>query len=215
MNLIDRELKLFFTSPLLLSLEFIPSALIALLVYYKWFESIVAIAWVVIVTYSTFFELEVWRKTFLNKGFKLKLYVNSSQYKPFLAHTLVSLILLEPKTLIVLMPLIIKHESLNFWFLLGTHGYWLFSLSASHILSKEVFRSLNDSIVVFLFSMTTIIAMISTSSQFPYWPIVSPIQGRSEPMPGDLFLPFLSIPLYIFSLYACLLVARNIRIDDI
>ncbi|MEM3523602.1 MAG: hypothetical protein QXU11_05510 [Thermoproteota archaeon] len=227
-NLIDRELKLFFTSPLFMALEIAPSLLITVLIYNRLYTNLLPVIWMIIVLYSTFFELELWRSEFLNRGVKLKLYVNTSEYMPFLAHSISSLILLEFKTLIVLMSSTIVativasgqfFENLVF-FLLATHGNWLFSLSVGYILSKDVFRGLKSStalfICVLLFSM---IAILMLSQASTYWPSASPDlregAGFSNFNSYVLIFLFIFLLLYVSALFACSAAARNIRIDDI
>lgn len=231
-NLIDRELKFFFTSPLLIVLELAPAALVAYVILYSgFFQTIIHLlptTWVMIVLFSTFFELEIWRREFLNRGFKLELYVNTSEYKPLLAHSLVSLILLELKTLIVLIPSIRfsggEVVSSLMYFLLVTHGNWLFSLSLGSVFSEEVFRKLASSKAVFLcmigFSLMTLVfsATVTPNTQQPgeLSPsfFIDMFKSRSSFMliVGVLIV---SVALYFLALYACSLVVKNIRIDDI
>jgi hypothetical protein len=231
-NLVDRELKLFFTSPLFMTLEFAPVALAAYtLLCPGSFEPIVSVrallpaVWLVIILCSTLSELEIWRMEFLNKGFKLKIYTAMSEYIPFLAHSLVSLILLELKTLIVLIPVLRSPLIFNDFnglihFLLATHGYWLFSLSVGYGLSKEVLRKLANTTAIFL----CVIIFSVTISPF----LIT--QEASQPQGQQLFLKeftvgfrsililvvlLVSLPLYVLALYACSVETRNIRIDGI
>jgi len=234
-NLVNRELKFFFTSPLFIGLELAPAALIGVIILspaiYN-FSNLLSVAWIIIVLYSTYFELETWRREFLNKGVKLRLYVNKSEYTPFLAHSLVSLILLELKTLIVLTSIVLMspiREPVNFndmaFFLLITHGNWLFSLSVGHIFSKEVFKGLAASTAVFLsmliFNAVTILVVYQTfisQSSVSYWPAASLDLSKGtgfSTSPYVLIALFLSLLLYVSALYAGSLAAKNIRIDDI
>ncbi len=230
--MIDRELKFFFTSPLLIVLELAPAALVAYVILHSGsFKPIIHLlpaTWIVIVLFSTFFELEIWRREFLNRGFKLGLYINTSEYKPLLAHSLVSLILLELKTLIVLTPSIRVLDSETvaslMYFLLATHGNWLFSLSFGSVFSEEVFRKLASSKAVFLcmivFSLTTLVFSATVAPD---------TQQQSQSSPSfflDMFksgysfilivaVLIVSVALYFSALFACSRVVRNIRIDDI
>ncbi|MBO3754054.1 MAG: hypothetical protein FGF53_04155 [Candidatus Brockarchaeota archaeon] len=232
-NLVDRELKFFFTSPLLIVLELAPAALLAYIIVYSnldIFKPIVPLlpaAWVIIVLFSTFFELEIWRKEFLNRGVKLGLYVNTSEYMPLLIHSLVSLILLELKTLIVLTPSIkfLGGEVISslMYFLLITHGNWLFSLSFGYVFSEEVFRKLASSKAVFLcvivFSLTTIVfgATVLRNHQSSQ----SSTSHFLDMFKSDVLfilivaILILSVALFFSALFVCSLVVRNIRIDDI
>lgn len=229
-NLVDRELKFFFTSPLFMFLELAPVALVAYIMLYsnsglEFLQPLVTLlpaAWVTIVLYSAFFELEVWCRDFLNRGVKLKLYVNKSEYTPFLAHSLVSLVLLELKTLIVLTSLLAGVSSFNdlTHFLLATHGYWLFSLSFGYVFSKDVLRKIAGCTAVFL-CVFILSAMIS---------LFLIIQGQGQTQGQSSFLAefyvgqrsllilvvlLVSLLLYISALFACSAAARNVRIDDI
>ncbi|MEM2051158.1 MAG: hypothetical protein QW506_03515 [Thermoproteota archaeon] len=225
-NLFDRELKLLFTSPLFIVLEFAPALFVAYVILYSSsFVSVIPLlpaVWLVIVFYSAFFELEIWRREFLNKGVKLKIFTNTSEYTPFLVHSFVSLILLELKTLIVLMSLIGGHLYFDYLlhFLLATHGYWLFSLSIGYILSKEISRKLVSSAAIFL------CVLISCAVIFPF--LITQGTGQSQGQSSFLnafyveqrsllilVVLLLSLLLYVLALFACSVAARNIRIDDI
>jgi hypothetical protein len=235
-NLIDRELKFFFTSPILIVLELAPAALVTYITLYsgavflKPLVPLLPVAWVIIVLYSTFFELEVWRREFLNRGVKLKIYTNTSEYTPFLAHSLVSLILLELKTLIVLIPSVRLLTSPEVFaslthFLLVTHGNWLFSLSFGCIFSGEIFRKPAVSIPVFLcvlvFSLTTFVFSAVTIPAINQPPDQSPpsyfLNAFRTEQSFTLIVAvlILSVILYFSALYASSLMVRNIRIDDI
>lgn len=224
-NLIDRELKFFFTSPLFMGLELASAALVAYIMYYSTVLSgfvnvnLLPVAWVIIVLYSTYFELEIWRRGFLNNGVKLKIYASKSEYTPFLAHSLVSLILLELKTLIVLISL--QTLSLDLMhFLLATHGYWLFSLSVGYVLSKEVLRRLASSTAIFLCVLIpSVTALLSTlpgifqsQNQSPSTNFLDAFKGLSLII---IIIFLVSLLLYVLALYACSRAVRNIRIDDI
>ncbi len=230
-NLLDRELKFFFTSPLLIVLELAPAALLAyIIVYSANFEHLVPllpVAWVMIVLFSTFFELEIWRKEFLNRGVKLGLYVNTSEYMPLLVHSLVSLILLELKTLIVLTPSInfLRGEVISslMYFLLITHGNWLLSLSFGYVFSEEVFRKLASSKAVFLclivFSLMTLVFSAAVklnqqSSQSSTPPFLKMFESDVL-FKLIIAILILSVVLFFSALFVCSIVARNVRIDDI
>ena len=221
-NIVDRELKFFFTSPLLIVLELAPAAFLSVLIYNKVIDTIIALpAWVIMVLLSTFFELEIWRRGFLNKGVKLKLYVNASEYTPFLAHSLASLLLLELKTLIViLIPSIQVQPSLNDvgFFVLATHAFWLFALSVGYVISKDVLRKLSSSTAVFLcmlifntvaFSVMEYIQPSDQASQHDFFNVFSRLDTFA------LIVLLASSLLYVLALYACSLAVKNIRIDDI
>ncbi|MEM4168990.1 MAG: hypothetical protein QXZ66_09210 [Thermoproteota archaeon] len=233
-NLFDRELKLFFTSPLVMILEIAPAALLAYIIAYstsvlfKPLVPMLPVAWVMIVFFTTFFELEIWRRQFLNRGIKLGLYVNMSEYTPLLLHSLASLILLELKTLIVLTPSIHSLSGEVFsslmYFLLITHGNWLFSLSFGYFFSEDVFRKLASSKALFL---CVIVLSLMT---LVFNATVMPNNQQSGQLSQSFFLDMfksdvlfilivvtliLSLVLFFSALFACSLVVRNIRIDDI
>lgn len=188
---------------------------------------LMALVWMIIVLYSTFFELEVWRGNFLNKGVKLKLYVNTSEYAPFLAHSLASLVLLELKTLITL--LVILTPSIQVlpspyemgFFALATHAFWLFALSVGYIVSREVLRKPSRSTAIFLcmlifttvaFSVMVMLQYIRSSDQVPSHAFFG-LFSRLDTF--ILIVLLVSLLLYVLALYACSLEAKNIRIDDI
>jgi len=229
-NLVDRELKFFFTSPLFISLDLAPAALVAYMLYhFQFFASLLSVSllsviWVIIVLYSTFFELEIWRREFLNKGIKLKIYINTSEYTPFIVHSLISLILLELKALIVLIALTssITDPELLIHFLIATHGCWLFSLAIGYILSEEVLRKLAGSTAIFL---RVLILGVMT---FMFRP--QSTGGSENQLSSKIFLDafkeqnrsllilvvlLISLLLYVLALYACSVAVRNTRIDDI
>ncbi|MCX8183541.1 MAG: hypothetical protein N3F08_03900 [Crenarchaeota archaeon] len=228
-NLIDRELKLFFTSPLFMILEFAPAALVAYIIvnsnweFFKPIIPLLPVTWMMIVLFSTFFELEIWRKEFLNRGVKLGLYVNMSEYTPLLIHCLVSLILLELKTVVVLIPSIhsLSDEVISslMYFLLITHGNWLFSLSFGSVFSEEVFRKLASSKAAFLcvivFSLMTLVfsATVTPNQQSPS----SFLDIFKSDVSFRLIVAILilSVVLFFSTLFACSRVVMNIRIDDI
>lgn len=214
-------------------LEIAPAALLAYIIVYsnsdpfKPLVPLLPVAWLTIVFFTTFFELEIWRRQFLNRGVKLGLYVNMSEYTPLLLHFLASLILLELKMLIVLTPLIpFLREAFSslMYFLLITHGSWLFSLSFGYVFSEEVFRKLASSKAVFLcvivFSFMTLVfngtVMLSNQKS----------GQSSQSFFLDMFksnvsfilivvILILSLVLFFSALFACSLLVRNIRIDDI
>ena len=221
-NIVDRELKLLFTSPLLIVLELASAVFLSVLINNKVIDLIIALpAWVIIVLFSTFFELEIWRRGFLNKGVKLKLYVNASEYIPFLAHSLASLLLLELKTLIViLMPSIQVQPNLNDvgFFVLATHAFWLFALSVGYVISKDVLRKLSSSTAVFLCMLIfntvafSVVEYIQPSGQAS-WHAFFSVFSRLDTF--ALIVLLASSLLYVLALYACSLAVKNIRIDDI
>lgn len=204
-------------------LELAPAASVAYVILYSdFFKSVIPfitiiwIIWIMIVLFSTFFELEVWRGNFLNRGVKLKLYVNTSEYKPFLAHSLASLILLELKTLLVILVSLQAPPSPNEigFFVLATHAFWLFALSVGYVVSKEVLRRSSSSTAFFLyvliFSAVTFSVMhIQQSDQ-----TLSRFGLFSRLDTFTLIVLFVSLLLYVLALYACSVEARNIRIDD-
>lgn len=200
-------------------LELVPAASVAYVILYSgFFKSVIpfiTIIWIMIVLFSTFFELEVWRGNFLNRGFKLKLYVNTSEYKPFLAHSLASLILLELKTLIALLVILVPLQAppsieIGF-FVLATHAFWLFALSVGYVVSKEVLRRSSSLTAFFIymliFSAVTFSMPIQQSDQ-----TLSLFGLRLDTF--TLIFLFVSLLLYVLALYACSVEARNIRIDD-
>jgi hypothetical protein len=229
-NLVDRELKFFFTSPLFISLELAPAALVAYMLYhFKFFASLLPVSllsvmWVIIVLYSTFFELEIWRRDFLNKGIRLKIYTNTSEYTPFLVHSLISLILLELKTLIILTALrpSISDPQPLIHFLIATHGCWLFSLAIGYILSKEVLRKLAGSTAIFLcvliLGVMTFMfkpSTIQSENQFSSSIFLDAFYKEQNRSLLILVVLLISLLLYILALYACSVALRNTRIDDI
>ncbi|MEM3958240.1 MAG: hypothetical protein QXO47_08570 [Thermoproteota archaeon] len=227
-NLFDRELKLLFTSPLLIAMEIASTLFLSVVIYnYKTDSFIMQLmvpVWMIIVFYSTFFELEVWRRNFLNKGVKLKLYVNTSEYTPFLMHSFASLVLLELKTLIVILVPSIQAppfpNEIGF-FILAAHAFWLFALSVGYIVSKEVLRKPSNSTAIFLcmlifsavaFSVTMMSQSKQPSGQASSHPFFS-VFCRLDTF--TLIVLFVSLLLYVLALFACSLLVRNIRIDDI
>jgi hypothetical protein len=233
-SLAGRELKFFFTSPLFISLELVPVMLIAILNFAGALNDVVPdnllpIVWLMIVFYSTYFELELWRKGFLNKGVKLKVYTSGSSYAPFLGHFAASLILLELKTVIFILSYLM---SLQIWnlvmFLVVTHVNWLFSLSIGSIFSKEVFPKLADSTAVFLCilifnAVTVLIVNLQVSSQVPpvfslaqYWPTPSLEENKeigSLLNPSFLAVSFFVLMLFIITVYLNSMVVKGLRMD--
>jgi len=225
-NIVDRELKFFFTSPLLIVLELASAVFLSVLINNSVIDLIVVLpAWVIIVLLSTFFELEIWRRGFLNKGVKLKLYVNASEYTPFLAHSLASLLLLELKTLIViLIPSIQVRLNLNDvgFFVLATHAFWLFALSVGYVISKDVLRKLSSSTAVFLCMLifnTVAFSVVARALEYiqqsgqASWHAFFNVFSRLDTF--ALIVLLASSLLYVLALYACSLAVKNIRIDDI
>lgn len=243
-SLAGRELKFFFTSPLFISLELAPIMLITILdIAGPGFNgplpdvipnSLLPIVWLMIVFYSTYFELELWRKGFLSKGVKLKVYASGSAYTPFLGHSAVSLVLLELKTLIFLPSFLIGPNSINLSdfgqivvFFVATHINWLFSLSIGGIFSKEVFHKLADSTAVFLcilvFNVIAVLIVNSYifSSKSPsltlaqYWPTPSLENNGIESLLElpFLFFSLLSLILFIVAVYVNSMIFRSLRMD--
>jgi hypothetical protein len=240
-GLVDRELKFFLTSPVLVSLELFPVLSLGILkIIEKHLEvikiviipdNLLAVVWLMLIFYSTYFELEVWRKSFLNRGTMLKVYTISSPYAPFLKHSVVSLVLLEFKTLVFLLSmllpsLIISQKGLDFLqmaaFLVATHVNWLFSLSLGNILSREVFNNLPDSAAMFLciliFNTITVLMISQNFSQgvslslTQFWLMPSLEKGLGDIttyLPAILF----SIVLYIVATLLNNRISRSIRID--
>ncbi|MEM2087694.1 MAG: hypothetical protein QXF52_03355 [Thermoproteota archaeon] len=235
-SLAGRELKFFFTSPLFIILELAPVILITILNFAGSLKdvipnSLLPIVWLLIVFYSTYFELELWRKGFLSKGVRLKVYTIGSPYAPFLGHSIVSLVLLELKTLIFIPPFLLN--GLDFWkitvFLVATHVNWLFSLSIGSIFSKDVFNKMKDSIEVFLclviFNAIVVLIVnsqiVNSQNQSPYslnglWPMPSLENGGTTSLSE---LPFMTVSffiliLFIVAVYVNSMVVKGLRMDS-
>ncbi|MEM2941040.1 MAG: hypothetical protein QW304_05770 [Thermoproteota archaeon] len=230
-SLAGRELKFLFTSPIFISLELVPVVLITIMGLTGNLTLIIPndllpIVWMMIVFYSTYFELELWRKGFLNKGVKLKAYASGSPYALFLEHSAVSLVLLELKTLIII-PSFLSSTDIGFLeiivFLIATHINWLFSISVGSIFSKEVFNNMKDSVDVFLCILifNAIVVLIANSKyQSSYslnglWPTPSLENGGAE---SFLRLPFLTVSLiilmlFIVAVYVNSMVVKGLRMD--
>lgn len=179
-----------------------------------------------IVFYSTYFELELWRKGFLSKGVKLKVYTTSSPHAPFLKHFVVSLVLLELKTLIFIPPFLLN--KLDFGgitvFLVATHVNWLFSLSIGSIFSKEVFNRMKDSVEVFLCILifnAILVLIVNSQNQSPYslnvlWPMPSLEDKGTASL---LEMPFMAVSffiliLFIVAVYVNSMVVKGLRMDS-
>lgn|GEM_PF-1646952 len=238
-SLAGRELKFFFTSPLFISLELVPVMLITILdIAGPNFQGplrevipigLLPIVWLMIVFYSTYFELELWRKGFLNKGVKLKVYTSGSPYTLFLGHSAVSLVLLELKTLIFLLSFLSSPDfGQIIMFLIATHVNWLFSISIGSIFSKEVFPKLADSTAVFLCilifnAVTVLIVNSQVSSQIPpvfslaqYWP--TPSLEDNKEIGSLLDPPFLAVSFFVLMLFTIAvylnsMVVKGLRMD--
>ncbi|MGQ9596956.1 MAG: hypothetical protein ACUVQY_05670 [Thermoproteota archaeon] len=230
-SLFSRELKFFFTSPLFISLEFIPLMIMDIIIYTSLPQdqiySLIPIIWLMVVFFYTYLELEMWRKGFLNKGVKLKVYVSTSPIFPLLAHSLVSLILLELKTLVVWAPLAFEFQLFSsqpgellkiVLFIMTTHAYWLFSISIGSIFSKDVFDELADPTAMLLCIAT--FGIIGSLVIYPFMgqsgkiiPIPS-LNATIDPLSSSLVL-FISIMLYGVALYANSKSIKNIRIDGL
>lgn len=211
-SLLDRELKFFFTSPLFISLELTPVILITVLKVAELLDIItqelLSVMLLAIIFYSTYFELELWRKTFLNKSVKLKVYSSSSPYIPFLMHCITSLVLLELKILILLLPYIhlLFSELQNLlMFFITIHINWLFSLSLGTILSKEVFNRIADSTASFLciliFNVIFLLILNNKISLAPYWPIPPLFTDKNLYLPYLTAFSLMSLLLFIIAVY--------------
>lgn len=237
-SLTSQELKFFFTSPLFMSLELAPVILITILgIAGPDFKGplqdiippgLLPIVWLMMVFYSTYFELELWRKGFLSKSVKLKFYTTGSPYAPFLEHSVVSIVLLELKTLIFVLPyFLLKNPGQILVFFFATHVNWLFSLSIGSIFSKEVFNKMKDSTETFLCILifNAIIVLIVNSqvssqghsvlSLAPYWPTPS-LENEgigSLPMLPSLAVLFTVLMLFIVAVYVNSTVVKGLRMD--
>lgn len=226
-SLFSRELKFFFISPLFISLEFIPLMIMDIIIYTSppqdQIYGLIPIIWLMVIFFYTYLELEMWRKGFLNKGVKLKVYVSTSPIFPLLVHSLVSLILLELKTLVVLTPLAFQIFSLQseelVFFIMTTHAYWLFSISIGSIFSKDVFDELADPTAMLLCiatfgiigSLVVYQFMVQSAGALKIIPIPS-LKATIDLLSSSLVL-FISIMLYGVALYANSKSIKNIRID--
>ncbi|MEM2695393.1 MAG: hypothetical protein QXU09_00440 [Thermoproteota archaeon] len=236
MNLFLQELKLFFTSPLFISLELVSVIVIAVLKIVGGIfsnlavpDELLAVIWLMLILYSTYFELEMWREWFLNKGIKIKIYTSYSSQTPFLVHSVVSLVLLEFKTLVFILPYLllsyVQMPSLLF-FMIATHVNWLLSLSIGNIFSKEAFSKLADSTASFLcVSIFNTIIFLSFNQCFSSpaslfsmvpWPVPSLENDRVNNLNEPVFLvvSILSIVFYAIAVYVNYNAAKSIRMDD-
>ncbi len=234
-SLLSQELKLFFTSPLFISLELAPVVVTTVLKIVGGISSdlvvpdkLLAIIWLMLVLYSTYFELEMWRKWFLNKGIKIKIYASGSPQTPFLMHSVASLVLLELKTLVFVLPYLllssIEIPSLPF-FITATHVNWLLSLSIGNVFSKEVFNKLSDSTASFLcVSIFNTIVLLAFSQCLPQsfplfsmvtWPFPSLENAGVNNLTEPVFLVFsiVSIVFYTIAVYVNSNAAKSIRMD--
>ncbi|MEM1554878.1 MAG: hypothetical protein QXJ72_08360 [Thermoproteota archaeon] len=227
-SLLHRELKFFFTSPLLISLELAPVILIMILNITKSLQDIIPkellpVVWLAIIFYSTYFELELWRKTFLSKGFKLRVYSSSSPYVPFLMHCIVSLVLLELKTLVFILPYLLGNGLQNpLMFIIATHVNWLFFLSIGTILSQDVFNKMADPVANFLCILIfSVIALLIINSKTgsasvsleKHWPAFIP--SSSEVPPESTTIIFLiSLVLFAIAVYANSSIAKHLLLGS-
>lgn len=226
----SQELKLFFTSPLFISLELVPVVVTAVLKIVGSDlvpDKLLAIIWLMLVLYSTYFELEMWRKWFLNKGIKIKIYTSGYSQVPFLMHSFASLVLLELKSLVFILPYLpsVQISSLLF-FMIATHVNWLLSLSIGNIFSKEAFSKLADSTASFLcVSIFNTIIFLSFNQCFSSpaslfsmvpWPVPSLENDRVNNLNEPVFLvvSILSIVFYAIAVYVNYNAAKSIRMDD-
>ncbi|MBO3799485.1 MAG: hypothetical protein FGF52_00255 [Candidatus Brockarchaeota archaeon] len=234
-SLFSQELKLFFTSPLFISLELVSVVVIAVLKIVgsifsdlAVLDKLLPVIWLMLILYSTYFELEIWREWFLNKGIKIKIYTSYSSQTPFLVHSVASLVLLEFKTLVFILPYLslqyVQMPSLLF-FMIATHVNWLLSLSIGSIFSKEAFSKLADSTASFLCVsiFNTIIFFVFNkhlSSPIPLlplvpWPTPSLENGGVNNLTEPVFLvaSVLSIVFYAIAVYVNSNAAKSIRVD--
>ncbi|MCS7138785.1 MAG: hypothetical protein NZ873_01855 [Crenarchaeota archaeon] len=217
-TLFDRELKFVFTSPLFISLELVP-AILSIAVQNIIPSKLLPIVWLMIIFYSTYFELELWRKSFLKKNIKLMVYTSSSPYTPFLIHCIVSLLLLELKTLIFILPYL-NLQNLSI-FLTATHVNWLFSLSLGTILSRDVFNDMADSTANFLcilvFSTIALLIINSTTADSQvsfslksYWPIPSVNSADINIINNIIAVFLISTILFAIAIYANSMVTKRL-----
>lgn len=231
----SQELKLFFTSPLFISLELVPVVVTTVLKIVGSISSnlvvpdkLLAIIWLMLVLYSTYFELEMWRKWFLNKGIKIKIYTSSYSQVPFMMHSFASLVLLELKTLVFILPYLllspVQISSLLF-FMIATHVNWLLSLSIGNIFSKEAFSKLADSTASFLcvsifntiifLSFNQCLSLPASIFSTVPWPMPSLEDGGVNNLTEPVFLvvSILSIVFYAIAVYVNSNTAKSIRMD--
>ncbi|MEM3712384.1 MAG: hypothetical protein QXR97_02455 [Thermoproteota archaeon] len=232
-SLLDRELKFLFTSPLFIGLELAPVMLITILdVAGQDFKgplleiipsNLLPIVWLMIIFYLTYFELELWRKTFLNKNVKLRVYASSSPYIPFIMHCIASLVLLELKTLVFILPYLLRQQLSNLpLFLAATHVNWLFSLSIGTILSQDVFNKMADPAANFLCILIfSVIALMIINSKIDsasvslekHWPALIP--SSSEVPPESTTIIFLiSLVLFAIAVYANSSIAKHLLLGS-
>lgn len=234
-SLLSQELKLFFTSPLFISLELVPVVVTTALKIVGGISSdlavpdkLLAIIWLMLILYSTYFELEMWRKWFLNKGIKIKIYTSGSPQTPFLIHSVASLVLLEFKTLVFVSPYLLSSSiqvTPLLFFIITTHVNWLLSLSLGNVFSKEVFNKLSDSTASFLcmsiFNTIVFLAFNQCLPQsFPLFSIVPwPAPSLENVGLSNLAHPVLlvssiiSIVFYAIAVYVNSNAAKSIRMD--
>ncbi|MBO3840708.1 MAG: hypothetical protein JTT17_07850 [Candidatus Brockarchaeota archaeon] len=233
-SLLDRELKFLFTSPLFIGLELIPVMLITILdVAGQDFKgplleiipsNLLPIVWLMIIFYSTYFELELWRKTFLNKNAKLRVYASSSPYTPFLMHCIASLVLLELKTLVFILPYLLRQQLSNLpLFLAATHVNWFFSISVGTILSKDVFNKMADSAANFLCILIfSVIALLIINAKIDsksvslaqYWPALVPSSNEVPPELITAVIFLISLVLFAIAVYANSSIAKRLLLGD-
>ncbi|MEM2607715.1 MAG: hypothetical protein QXT87_00535 [Thermoproteota archaeon] len=233
-SLLDRELKFLFASPLFISLELAPVVLITILSIAGPdlkgpLENIVPpvllpIVWLTIIFYSTYFELKLWSREFLSNDVKLRVYSSSSPYIPFLMHCIASLILLELKTLVFILPFLLRNEAQNLLiFIIATHVNWFFSLSVGTILSKDVFNKMADSAANFLCILIfSVIALLIINAKIDsksvslaqYWPALVPSSSEvpSELITAVIFL--ISLVLFAIAVYANSSIAKRLLLGD-
>ncbi|MGQ9478623.1 MAG: hypothetical protein ACUVQ0_01195 [Thermoproteota archaeon] len=174
-----------------------------------------------IVFYTTYFELDMWRRGFLKNGARLKIYSDASPYTPFTSHSIVSLMLLELKTVIFLIPCVYSHTSgISYLIMLlaAIHVNWLFSISLGGLLSKDVFKDMAESTATFLcisiLSSIGILILTNTENLALYWPIPNPSDASLlSSLHALLILIFIII--YVVAVYTNSVVARrNLRIES-
>jgi len=232
-SLLDRELKFLFTSPLFIGLELIPVILITILdVAGQDFKgplleiipsNLLPIVWLMIIFYSTYFELELWRKTFLNKNVKLRVYASSSPYTPFIMHCIASLVLLELKTLVFILPYLLRQQLSNLpLFLVATHVNWLFSLSIGTILSQDVFNKMADPAANFLCILIfSVIALLIINAKIDsksislaqYWPALIPFSSEVPPESTTIIF-LISLVLFAIAVYANSSIAKHLLLGS-